>query len=181
MALGSNNQDQTKVPEEIQDYYQTERRERAGVAWLLAFGTLVVTIVVATGIFFAGRWAYRQVAGTDEPETTEIAQEDTQQEQPPVDNPSNGGGGGGGTTPQTTEETPAPTTETPATDTPQPETPAEGEDTTPPTGDTEDDRAVAGTTTIPDTGPGNVAAVFATISALGYLAHRLYSRRYAEN
>lgn len=178
MALGSNNQDQTKVPEEIQDYYQTERRERAGVAWLLAFGTLIITVVVATGIFFAGRWAYRQVAGTDEPETTEIAQEDTQKEESPASSPSEGGNSGAA---KDTEKTPAPETEAPAAGDSETKAAADQEDTTPITGDTEEDSDVAGATTIPDTGPGNVAAVFATVSALGYLAHRLYTRRYAED
>jgi cytoskeletal protein RodZ len=64
MALFNRN-NRTNVPAEIQEYYQTERRERAGIAWLLAFGTILVTIALAAGIFFAGRWAYRKIAGND--------------------------------------------------------------------------------------------------------------------
>jgi cytoskeletal protein RodZ len=47
------------LPEEVREYYQTERRERTGMAWLLAAGTLVVTFIIAAGLFFGGRWAYR--------------------------------------------------------------------------------------------------------------------------
>lgn len=83
MAL-FNRQDQSAVPEEIREYYQSERRERAGVAWLLAFGTLVVTVVLAAGIFFAGRWGYRAVFDKDKPETTEVAQ----QENKPAETPT---------------------------------------------------------------------------------------------
>jgi cytoskeletal protein RodZ len=49
------------VPEEVREYYQTEKRERAGVAWLLALGTLVVTLLLAAGLYFGGRWAYRSL------------------------------------------------------------------------------------------------------------------------
>jgi flagellar motor protein MotB len=78
MAL-FNRKNRTNVPEEIQEYYQTERRERAGIAWLLAFGTLVVTIVLAAGIFFAGRWAYRKIAGSDNG-STQVAQNEQKQQ-----------------------------------------------------------------------------------------------------
>ncbi len=46
---------------EVDQYYQSERREKTGIAWLLALATLVTTIILATGIFFGGRWAYRAV------------------------------------------------------------------------------------------------------------------------
>jgi hypothetical protein len=65
-----NNSDSENLPTEIKEYYQTERRERVGVAWLLALGTLVLTLILASGLFFGGRWAYRKIAGNDKPAET---------------------------------------------------------------------------------------------------------------
>lgn len=63
-----------ELPQEVQEYYQGERRERTGVAWLLALGTLIVTLAVAFGLFWTGRWVYRTVAGDDNKKTPTIAQ-----------------------------------------------------------------------------------------------------------
>lgn len=53
MALFRRNKvDQTGMPPEIQSYYQTENRERTWLAWLMALGTLLVTVVVVLGVFF---------------------------------------------------------------------------------------------------------------------------------
>jgi hypothetical protein len=57
------------LPEEVREYYQTERRERNGMAWLLAAATLVVTFIIAAGLFFGGRWAYRAVFNNDDKKT----------------------------------------------------------------------------------------------------------------
>lgn len=51
----------SKLPKEIEEYYTAEKRERRGVAGLLAVGTLLVTILLAVGLFFGGRWAYRSI------------------------------------------------------------------------------------------------------------------------
>ena len=172
--------DKTGIPAEIEEYYQTERRERAGVAWLLAFGTLVVTVVLATGIFFAGRWAYRTVFnGEDKP--AEVAQTEEQEAQP--------------------EEEPAATTETDEELEAEEERQAEEnrqreeadrqaeqeaasqneeadrEEQAETEQQEETSENVAGTSNIPDTGPGDVAAIFAGTSALGYLVHRVFSKR----
>lgn len=62
MALfGRKQSNVASVPQEVREYYQSERRERAGVAWLLALGTLAVTLLLAVGLFFGGKWAYRAV------------------------------------------------------------------------------------------------------------------------
>jgi uncharacterized protein HemX len=116
-----------EVPQEIQEYYQAERRVRAGMAWLLAGVTLVVTLLLATGLFFGGRWAYRAIFNNDEEQTT-------QQEQG---------------TDETSEANEAPSTQSPATlpsgnaDQPN-EEPAERPATTPATGPT-----------LPETGPSD--------------------------
>lgn len=50
---------QDSLPPEVQEYYQTEKRERSGLAWLLALGTLLATLAIAMGLFWGGRWLYR--------------------------------------------------------------------------------------------------------------------------
>lgn len=50
------------VPTEIKEYYQSEHRERVGVAWLLAVVTLIVTVGIILGLFFGGRYVYRKLA-----------------------------------------------------------------------------------------------------------------------
>jgi hypothetical protein len=47
------------VPPEVQDYYQAEKRERTGVAWLLGLATVIITVVLAFALFFGGRWLWR--------------------------------------------------------------------------------------------------------------------------
>ena len=57
------NQDSdTNLPPELRKYYENGRRERTSVAWLLAFASLLVTVLVVLGVFFGGRWIYRKIA-----------------------------------------------------------------------------------------------------------------------
>ena len=159
-----------EVPEEIQDYYQTERRERAGVAWLLAFGTLVVTILLAGGIFFGGRWAYRKFDGNDD-KTPQVAQNDQEEKERATESandkketeqsPSNSGGQGGQGNAVQGDESNNNTNPTPS-PTPTPPTP------TPATGDASGD--------LPGTGPSSTLTVFFAVSVLGYLIHRFYTK-----
>jgi len=159
------------VPEEIQDeYYEPERRERTGVAWLLALGTLVVTVLLAAGIFFAGRWTYRQLAdngnGTqDAPSTTQREPAQEADEQQPADEAQDDGGG------QDAERAPA--------DQPADGQANEGDEAEAPADD-QQNGAVAGDTTdrddLPSTGPESSLAIFVAVTVLGYVLHRVYAR-----
>lgn len=71
-----NKQNQTEVPQEVQEYYQSERRERTGIAWLLALATLAVTVVLAIILFFGGRWLYRTFFGDNGQNGTGTTQQD---------------------------------------------------------------------------------------------------------
>ncbi len=53
------------IPQEIQDYSQTEHREKMGIAVLVGFISLILTLIVLFGMFVGGRWMYRKLAGTD--------------------------------------------------------------------------------------------------------------------
>ncbi|MDZ7744429.1 MAG: hypothetical protein U5K77_01565 [Candidatus Saccharibacteria bacterium] len=68
-------QDQQPLPDEAQEYYQAQRREKTGMAWLLAVVTLLATLLIALGIFLGGRWAYRAVFDNDTTTETEMEQE----------------------------------------------------------------------------------------------------------
>lgn len=58
------------LPEEVDNYYKSQRRARIGTAWLLGFLTLVITLIIALGLFYGIRYAYREI--TDSNDTTEV-------------------------------------------------------------------------------------------------------------
>lgn len=149
------NSDSENLPTEIKEYYQTERRERVGVAWLLALGTLVLTLILATGLFFGGRWAYRKIAGTDKPakvsQTETSEQSDTQGE--------------------TSTQEASSTTDTTATSSTSTSTPSNTTQSPTPTTTPTPQPAVAVSTTLPNTGPSEVIGVFASVTAAGTVAH----------
>lgn len=49
------------VPTEVKEYYQAEKQDRIGTAWMLSIATFVATVIVVLGLFFGGRWAYRSL------------------------------------------------------------------------------------------------------------------------
>ncbi len=118
-----------EVPAEIQEYYQAEKRERTGIAWLLALGTLAVTLLVATGVFYGGRWVYRKIAdrGNEPTVTTTTQPSNTQSPSQPTTQ-----------APETPAPTPQPTPTPTPTPSPTPQT------ATPNTGPSEN---------LPHTGP----------------------------
>lgn len=79
------------VPAEVQEYYQSERRERVGVAWLLAVGTLLGTLAIVIGLFFGGRWAWRQITGNDSTQRPATTQNQDQNQNQGRDGQGNGG------------------------------------------------------------------------------------------
>ncbi len=60
------------LPDEVQDYYKAEQRDRIGVAWLLAAGAFILTVAIIIGLFFAGRWAYQSIFSSDPDTTSEV-------------------------------------------------------------------------------------------------------------
>jgi uncharacterized protein HemX len=149
--------DQTsQLPPEVQDYYETSQRQRTGVAWLLAGATLVVTLLLAMLLFLGGRFVYRKITSKDQSKPPATTQTQTSQ-------PQNQGGqvpsqqGGGSQTPSSptpsTPSTPAPST--PSQPSPQP-SPAPS--------------STAGGKT-PNTGPGDMVAIFIGTTILGTVAY----------
>ena len=69
---GEKNQD---VTEEVDSQYQTDSKA-SGSAILYGLFALVVTLIVAAGLFFGGRAVYRALTGTGDEEIVEVDGQD---------------------------------------------------------------------------------------------------------
>jgi cytoskeletal protein RodZ len=101
-----NNNDQTDeakpvVPEEVKDYYQAEKRERIGVAWLLALATFFAVTIVVIGMFMGGRALYRHFQN-DDANTAQTDSSDEQTDDTSDSSNDNSTGSTGTTTPSQT-------------------------------------------------------------------------------
>lgn len=155
------------VPQEIQDYYQSERREKTGIAWLLALGTLLTTIALAILLFFGGRWAYRKITNrNNKGNTSQVAQQPTETTAPADETtgeqPDGEQGGAGSGTSSTSTDTPS------ATNTPTAQSQGGQLQTRGATSD------------LPNTGPGDVLAVFAITTVIGTATYYAVTSRKTE-
>jgi len=71
-----NRQDEA-LPDEVKQFYESGRKQKAGMAWLLALGTLLATVLLAVALFFAGRWVFDKIAGDDQPATPQTTQNES--------------------------------------------------------------------------------------------------------
>ena len=166
-----------EVPTEIREYYNAERRERRGIAWLLGIGTLLVTVALAVLLFFGGRWLFRTIFDNDKPDN--IAQnEQAQAPQPPAENNR-------GDEEVTPEPTPSPTPSPAPAPTPQP-APAPAPTPTPspspapaptPSPSPAPAPAPSPNANIPKTGPAETLAVFVAVTVFAAISHNLYTRK----
>ncbi len=173
------NVDPDILPEEVKEYYASERRDRVGLVWVLAFGSLLLTVAVALGLFFGGRWAYRKIA--NEPASTTTTQ------QPAAPTPATPA------TPEPATPTPSPTT-TPATPAPSPAsggtvdssaattTPAPTQttanpQTTPPAATSTSSSPASTTTNLTNTGPGDTLLFFIATVGAATITHFVHTRR----
>lgn len=144
-------------PLEVQEYYQSGKRERTGVAWLLAFVTLLVTILIGFSTFFAGRWIYRQLTSKKDANTpAQVITKDAGKSE--TDNSSK------------TDDNKSNTENSPATTPPQqqPNNTANKAPTTPPP---------TTQTNIPNTGPAGTMVAFVIASIVGTGLYQLHLRR----
>lgn len=153
------------VPEEVREYYQAERRERTGLAWLLAAGTLVVTLILAGGIYFGGRWVYRTVTNDDKkPVATQTEQKPAPEEKPEENKPADENKPA---TPDSTDTgTSSTRTETPSVPAPTP-SPAPAPATEPDPAATQPQA-----TALVNTGPIDTVLLFVGVVVAGTLYHR---------
>jgi predicted permease len=64
---------------DLENYYAS-RNNRASMAWLMAFLSLLATIVIIAGLFFGGRWLYRALSSNDSDERSVATLDTTVQE-----------------------------------------------------------------------------------------------------
>lgn len=135
------------LPEEVEEYYQSEHRERRGVAILLGIFTLVVTLAVAALIFFGTRAIYRSISGSDKSSnTSDSPKKDTKTSNNGSQTPS------AVTAPSNSQTTNPPSNTSSTSSTSNSTTPGTAKPTTPATGD---DVPLPSTGDLPRTGdPG---------------------------
>lgn len=125
------NRQQSVLPKEVKQYYQSEQRQRRGAAIGLALLALVVTVAIAAALFFGGRWVYRTITGNDDNRNGTVQTDENAgdfgalDEEQPRDQQPNG-------QPQTPNPTPTTPQPQPA---PAPATPSLGDEPLPHTGD----------------------------------------------
>ena len=154
------------LPSEMQDYYQTTRREKVGVAWLLALGTMLVTVLLAVGLFYGGRWTYRQVFHKNN-NSTISQQGSTDDKAANADNKSTSDS-------STTANTPS--TSTPSTST-QGTVAAPTQANNPASVPTQPTQTTTPSGKLANTGPGDTLALFVSISLLSYFVRIVYLQR----
>lgn len=57
-----------EVPE-LEQYY-AQRRTSSAWSWLMALVTMILTILIIIGLFFGGRWVYRELISNDQQPST---------------------------------------------------------------------------------------------------------------
>jgi len=172
------------VPEEVNDYYQAEKRDRTWMAWLLALLSLAVTTLIIMALFFGGRWVYRKIR----PGTPSSPIAGNQTNESPAPSPEGGSNNPAGNTQANQEkakeeqrkkeeeekrkEQERARVNAPANPTPVPASQTPGAATSPATTTTPNTNS-----NLPETGPGDVIAVFVLTTAAGALVHRYVLRQ----
>lgn len=132
------------MPPELTEYYNTEKRQRTAVTWMLGIATLVVTVAIAFGLFIGARWIIGKIRDGDKaPEptpTTQTTQAPTENAAPVQSPTATGTMQGQSTTPATPAGPQTSSTSTP-------------------------------NKKLPSTGPGDVVAVATVVTAAGTLLH----------
>jgi len=145
------------LPEELQQYYPAERKDRSWLAWLLALGSLLVVVLLFVGIFFGVRWIYDRAHNKDKGKTTiATSPTDNNANQPA----SNGSGSGSSTDNSSTANNGASNNSGSSSST---------STTTPPPS--------SSSSSLSNTGPGNLVAVFVVTSTAAAGLHYIYTRR----
>lgn len=184
MALFRRNKnvDSVTVPEEVNTYYQAERRDKRWMAWLLALFALAAAALVVVALFFGGRWAYRKFRPATTPTTVTIQKPTnpvkTNNDKPGTDSTNNGGNTTTPPTPPTPSSGSVNAPSSPAT-TPPSTTP--GSSAATPGQGTAPAQTPATTSTpngnLPNTGPGDVVAIFVLTSVAGSLVYKYLLRQ----
>jgi cytoskeletal protein RodZ len=154
---------QTVLPE-IERYYEAERHERAGLAWILALVSVACVALIVIGLVFGGRWLYRKMTtDTNKPVATQTENKtDNSSNQTPA-NPDNDSKSNNPTSPAPTTDSQinTPTAATPST--------TQNPSTSQSTASTNNN--------LPTTGAESVVPAFLGATLFGALVYRLKLRK----
>lgn len=163
MALFKRTKKDSVLPE-VDSYYEGERRERAGLAWVLALISVIIVALIIIGVFLAGRWLYRQVTKDD---TKEVATTDI--EVPSFD---------GSTTEQDTNDAQSEEERRAAEDRAKAEEEkAQGRVDAPVQTNIPSTPSTGDNAPLPSTGPANLVGIFAGVTTLAGGIHYVVERR----
>ncbi len=159
MALFNRNKtDQAGMTPEVKDYYKAEGRQRTWVAWLLAVGTLLVTIFIVLGLFYGGRWTFRKLKGNDDkPAPVAVQTDDSKSEESKSKDQAS------------TDSAPSASEQSSTSNNSSSSTSSASGTTSAPV-----NTASKSGGDLPNTGPGDTLAVFVAVSIFGYIAHRRF-------
>ena len=165
MAIWPFNREKTTtgVSSDTDDYYRTERRERVGLAWLLAFGSLIATLLIALALFYGIRFIYHKVHHTNTGNTTATTESTASNQGSATSNAQSSTG--------QTNASGSGTTSTPSTPGTSSSASTSGSSAHTSSSATSSGQNIA------NTGPGDTFAIFLAVSMIGALAHNAYQRR----
>ncbi len=182
MALFNRNKDKSALPE-IDKYYDGERRDRSGLAWLLAMVSVIIVTLLIIGLFLLGRWAYRSFISDNNSGDTTSEQQDGNEDAPSFDG---GGSSDDGSDSEANDgETDEPDdSEGSADDSSDGSSSTDGEEGSvdaPVRTDTPSDSTAqvpaTGDDPLPNTGPAGIATVFMGVSTLAGGVHYIVERK----
>lgn len=81
MGLFNRKNTETVLPPEVNQYYASQRRERAGMMAIFGFSALIITILVGLALFFGGRALYRNIYA-DKNDSKSTSQEESKDSSP---------------------------------------------------------------------------------------------------
>lgn len=173
MALFRRKRQDPSVLPEIDEYYEGERRDRAGVAWLLAIISVVIVAIFIIILFFATRWAFRQISGKNDTNEVSIGNQSGSDKLPSFD------GGAESSNPEAGDESTnsdksKDSDKNVATD--DQDVNKEGRVDAPAHTETPSNPS-SPTTPIPSTGPEHTLALFIAVSIIAGSAHYILSER----
>ncbi len=146
----------SELPEEVREYYQSTQRSRRGSAVLFGLLTLLLTLAIAAALYFAGRFVWQQFFTDEAPAPTSSEQSTEEVAAPPPVSDQESDSESQSSTPSTL---PGDSTESESTE-------SSGTSSTNST-----------LTQTPDTGPGDVIALFVGTVLVAALAYEVLARK----